>query len=233
MFDKNEFNPKLREFFLSDSYLARKELYNNIENNAEKFTGDILDLGCGSKPYQYLFKCDSYVGLEIMGGGGINEADYFYDGTIFPFKNEQFDNIVSFQVIYQAPDLDALILEINRVVKINGYILITVPFMWFDGGGNIHRRFSEQYTKKKFETYGFKIEKIEQTNANLSALCILANKYINRSISNITVKPIRVLFRIFITPLFNLLGLSFLKFMKKDNELYIDTILVAKKIKNV
>ena len=232
MFSKNEWNPKIREFFLSDSYLERKELYENIEKNAKNFNGNTLDLGCGTKPYQHLFNCDSYVGLEIN-GGGINDADYFYDGTVFPFKDEEFDNMVSFQVIYQAPNLNALISEMNRVLKLNGKVLITVPFIWFDGGGNMHRRFSEQYTKTKFEEYGFEIEKIEQTNSNLSALCILSNKYINRSISTIRFKLLRVFFRIFITPLFNLLGLLFLKFMKRDNELYIDTILLAKKVKSV
>jgi len=141
--------------------------------------------------------------------------------------------MVSFQVIYQAPDLNALILEMNRVLKINGKLLLSVPFIWFDGGGNIHRRFSEQYTKVKFEQFGFEIEKIEQTNGNLSALCILANKYINRSISVIKFKPLRLLFRVCITPLFNILGLLFLKFMKRDNELYIDTVLIAKKVKSV
>jgi len=69
MFSKNEWNPKIREFFLSDSCLARKELYENIEKNAKDFNGNILDLGCGTKPYQHLFNCDSYVGLEINGGG--------------------------------------------------------------------------------------------------------------------------------------------------------------------
>ena len=36
-----------------------------------------------------------------------------------------------------------------------------------------------------------------------------------------------------VTPLFNILGELFLKFGSKDNELYIDSVIYAKKVKNV
>lgn len=232
MLKKNEWNPGIKEFFFSDSYLERKELYKYIKEDANTLHGSILDIGCGTKPYEHLFMTNKYIGLEII-GGGINNADYFYDGKLFPFNNEEFDNIVSFQVIYQVFDLDTLIIEMNRVLKCNAHILITVPFIWFDGGGNLHRRFSEQYTKIKFEQHGFEIKKIKQTNANLSALCVLANKYINKSISNIKVRILRILLRLVVTSIFNLIGLFFIKFIKKDNELYITTILLARKVKNV
>jgi|GEM_PF-2436415 SAM-dependent methyltransferase len=235
MIKKNEFNPKLREFFFSPSYLERKELYDNIENISKGFSGDILDLGCGAKPYQHLFDCDSYKGLEVNGGGG--DADYFYDGFKFPFKNKEFDGVVSFQVIYQIPNLDDILKEMNRVLKENGKLLVSVPFIWFDGGSNMHRRFSQEYVKTKFKQFGFETIKVEQTNSNMSALCLLTSKYIEYKISKISFSPVRKILRLLeillVTPFFNLIGSLFLKFMKKDNELYIDTILFAKKVKNV
>jgi len=145
--------------------------------------------------------------------------------------------MVSFQVIYQISNLEEILKEINRVLKKDAKLLISVPFIWFDGDGNLQRRFSEQYSKFILEKFEFKIEKIINTNANMSAICLLTNKYIDYKISNIQVsivrKTLRVFKILFITPFFNLVGLSFLKLQKKDNELYIDKIIYAKKIRNV
>lgn len=237
MFKKNDFNPRFIELFLNSNYLERKELWNNIRKIAPDYTGDILDLGCGTKPYEKLFiNLDKYIGLEIN-GGGINCADIFYDGNIFPFEDTEFDTMVSFQVIYQIPNLEHTLQEINRVLKKDGKLLVTVPFIWLDGGENIHRRFSEQYSKFIFNKFGFKVDKIIQTNSNMSALCLLANKYTQYKISKIKINIFRKMIRIFeiflLTPFLNILGLLFLRFQNKDNELYIDSIIMATKVKSV
>ena len=237
MIKKDDFNPRILELFLNSNYLERKELYKNIKLLAQNFEGKILDLGCGTKPYEKLFvNSDEYIGLEVK-GGGINDADIFYDGNKFPFSDKEFDSMVSFQVIYQIPNLEEILKEINRIVKNDGKLLISIPFIWFDGGGNIQRRFSEQYSKFILEKFGFRIEKVVNTNANMSAICLLTNKYIDYKISHIQISSIRKILRIFkilfVTPFFNLVGLLFLRFQKKDNELYINKIIYAKKVKNV
>ena len=212
MINSNEWNPGAKEFFLSASYLERAELYYHIRKNSKEFNGKILDIGCGNKSYQ--------------------ESDIYYDGGELPFLKDEFDNIVSFQALYQVENLDLIFYEINRVLKANGKILITVPFIWFDGG-NIHRRFSQEYIHNVFSRFGFEILSIDQTVNNLSALSLLASKYINDKISKISFKLIRVILRIFVTSFFNIIGAIFLKFTQKGDDLYINNVVVAKKVINV
>jgi len=237
MVKRDNFNPKIIELFLNSNYLERKELYRGVGLFASKCNGKILDFGCGTKPYENLFENSSkYIGLEIN-GGGVNNADIFYDGKKIPFEDDEFDAMVSFQVIYQIPNLEEILKELNRVLKEDAKLLISVPFIWFDGGGNIQRRFSEVYSKFTFEKFGFEVLEIKQTNNNFSALCLLTSKYIDYSISKIKNKFLRRFFRIIqiisIIPLFNILGELFLKVGSKDNEIYIDSIVYAKKVKSV
>ncbi len=237
MIKTDDFNPNIIELFLNSNYLERKELYRYINLFASKIDGKVLDFGCGSKPYEKLFiNSDKYIGLEIK-DGGVNNADIFYDGKKLPFKDKEFNAMVSFQVLYQVINLEEILKEINRVLKKDAKILVSVPFIWFDGGANIQRRFSQEYSKFIFKKFGFEVLEIKQTNNNFSALCLLISKYIDYSISKIKYIYLRRLLRIIqiliINSLFNILGELFLKFGSKDNELYIDNIIYAKKIKSV
>ena len=67
--------------------------------------------------------------------------------------------------------------EINRVLKINGKILLSVPFIWFDGEKHSERKFSTHYTEKLFIDYGFKIIKREKNKSKFK-LTIFASKRI-------------------------------------------------------
>lgn len=232
MFKKNDWNPKILEFVLNANFLERKELWRYIQKFSKNFNGYILDLGCGTKPYIDLFECKRYIGLELIWGGQ-NNADFFYDGNTFPFEDSSFDGLVSFQAIYQADNIENIMKEINRVLKINGKILISVPFIWFDGEKHSERKFSTHYTEKLFIDYGFEIIKREKTNPNLSSLFLLANVYFNDMIGKITFKFLRRILKLFVTPFLNLIGLLNLKFCQKTTNLYIDSVIYAIKVKNV
>src|SRR3569833_3443403 len=50
----------------SPIYIIRSGLYKNISSMASRLKGDILDFGCGSKPYESLFvNAARYVGKDI------------------------------------------------------------------------------------------------------------------------------------------------------------------------
>ena len=173
-----------------------------------------------------------YIVLELIGGGQ-NNADFFYDGNTFPFEDSSFDGLVSFQAIYQADNIENIMKEINRVLRINGKILISVPFIWFDGEKHSERKFSTYYAEKLFIDYGFEIIKREKTNPNLSSLFLLANVYFNDMIGKITFKFLRRILKLLVTPFLNLIGLLNLKFCQKTTNLYIDSVIYAIKVKNV
>ena len=54
----------------------------------------------------------------------------FFDGRRLPFENEKFDAVVSFEVFEHVFNLPDLLMEIKRVTKKDGYLLLSVPFAW-------------------------------------------------------------------------------------------------------
>lgn len=115
-------------------YIIRNGLYKSISNLAPKITGNVLDFGCGSKPYESLFvNANSYIGVDIEVSGHNHKdskVDYFYDGKKLPFNDASFDAIVCFEVFEHVFNIDEILAEIYRVLKPNGQLLISIPFAW-------------------------------------------------------------------------------------------------------
>lgn len=115
-------------------FLVRKNLYIQVKELARELSGNVLDFGCGCKPYQkYFSHCSSYMGcdIEISGHRHENEnIDVFYDGSKLPFDDDYFDGVFSTEVFEHIFNLDEIISELSRVMKEGGMLLVTVPFVW-------------------------------------------------------------------------------------------------------
>lgn len=93
----------------------------------------ILDVGCGNGNYTSIFNINNnkVYGLDI--------ADYrlnqykkdfkfkLYEGKNFPFSNNFFDLIVSFDVIEHVENDNLFIKEIYRVLKTGGRVFLGTP----------------------------------------------------------------------------------------------------------
>jgi len=93
----------------------------------------LLDLGCGQQPYRYLY--ENMVGHMVSTdidkrGSGIN---CFSDAHKLPFKANSFDAIIMCEVLEHLIDPKASLAEAKRILKRNGHIIITWPFIY-----NIH-----------------------------------------------------------------------------------------------
>lgn len=114
-------------------YFVRKELYEGIAKHAPHLKGKLIDLGCGTKPYQHLFtQVESYTGLDIAVSGnsdGKSAIDLYYDGVTFPLENNSIDVLFSSETFEHIFNLPVIVAEIQRVVKPGGHILITCPFL--------------------------------------------------------------------------------------------------------
>jgi len=115
-------------------YIIRSGLYRTIKEFSTCIEGDILDFGCGSKPYQSLFqKAKSYIGVDIEVSGHDHKeskVDYFYDGKKLGFVDGSFDTVVCFEVFEHVFNIDEVLTEIHRVLKPNGQLFISIPFAW-------------------------------------------------------------------------------------------------------
>ena len=115
-------------------YIIRNGLFKSISEIAPKLNGNILDFGCGSKPYELLFKnAESYIGIDLEVSGHNHKeskVDFFYDGKTIPFNSEEFDIIVCFEVLEHVFNLEEVLNEMRRVLKPGGQLLISLPFAW-------------------------------------------------------------------------------------------------------
>ena len=223
-------NPGLIHFFLTPNFLTQKTLFESISKYKNFIGGKILDFGCGQKPYVDLFDFTEYIGLELN-DQSYSRADLFYDGKEIPFKEKEFDSVVSFQVLYQCDDIDFCLNQIKRVLKDNGSLLISLPFMWFDGGDNPERRFSAYEIKNLLNRNGFKILNQSLTCNNLSSTFVLINSFINTEITNkIPLRIIRIFLRLIICTFLNTLSLISYKITPRTSNIYLNRIILAKKI---
>ncbi|MCS6956011.1 MAG: class I SAM-dependent methyltransferase [Candidatus Calescibacterium sp.] len=207
-------------------------MWENLEELLPKLEGRLLDIGCGIKPYEKLCKVEKYIGLEIEGVAG-KKADYYYDGNRIPFEDKYFDSILSTEVLEHVFNPDQFMREVNRVTKIGGKLVITVPFVWdeheqpFD-----YARYSSYGLKYILNLYGFEVIEHRKTNNGLEAIFQLLNAYIYKKLCT-KGKFLHIFTLLFFVFPINLLGLIFSKIFPRNDDLYIDNVVLAKKVKDV
>lgn len=169
------------------TFLIRRALFVTLSPIAREMRGDILDFGCGSKPYRTLFtNCNSYIGVDIEVSGhnhADSQVDVYYDGKHLPFEDARFDAVVAFEVFEHVFNVDAMLNELARTLKPNGELLLTIPFAWpeheipYDFG-----RYTSFGIRDVIERNGFFVESINKTNSTVEALHQLWLEYISSRI---------------------------------------------------
>lgn len=125
-------------------FVTREILLENVYHNSQW-----LDVGCGLKPFADNFNHAHYTGIdvEVSGrSGGLKNPDKFFDGMTIPYNDNKFDGILSTQVLEHVENLDILLAEINRCLKINGKFILSVPFVF--------REHEQPFDYRRFTSYG-------------------------------------------------------------------------------
>jgi SAM-dependent methyltransferase len=231
LLEKEQFYPSCLGLFVNPFYFARKGLCENIKDLSSSITGKILDVGCGTKPYEKFFKSSEYIGLEIDSEENIKnkKADYFYQGDKFPFQDEYFDSVISNEVLEHIFNPDVFLSEINRVLKNQGNLLITVPFVWDEHEQPYdYARYSSFGLKYLLEKHGFKILEYRKSMNDVRVLFQLVNTYLYKKTVTSN-RYINIITTILIMSPFNILGELLSKILPKNDDLYLDSIVLAQK----
>jgi ubiquinone/menaquinone biosynthesis C-methylase UbiE len=151
MLDKHLFHPTWYSVFINPYFIARRSLNGQVKKVSKTVGSNkhILDVGCGSKPYEKFFCQNNYVGIDIKESGeadGGKKPDKFFDGLTIPYDNNSFDFIICTQVLEHAVDPRRLLEECNRVLKKGGVIFLTMPFVYPEHG--------TPYDFRRFTSYG-------------------------------------------------------------------------------
>ena len=234
---KEQFEPSWFSLIFNPYYFNRKSIYNGIKANSKKLSGSLLDFGCGTKAYEKLFEVEKYIGIDLETNDGHNlpsdKIDFFYDGKKLPFKNDNFDSVFSSEVFEHVFNLKEILLEINRVHKKNGLILVTMPFVWHEHEmPNDFGRYTSSGINNILKNSNYEIIKHIKSPSFFLSTVQLFNSYIYNHFL-----PKNNLLRFILTPLFvfpiNLVGLILNIFLPKNDELYINHTILAKNIKEI
>jgi len=215
-------------FLVHPFYFSRRNLFKFYKKYSLKLGGNLIDIGCGNKPYKNLFKhCKSYIGLEIESENK-NSADFTYDGKNFPFEDETFDSAVCSEVLEHVFEPNQFLKEVNRVLKKNGLIILTLPFFWDEHEQPYdYARYTSFGLKYILEKENFEILEQVKIGNDLSIITQLLNCYIYKKLyenKNFILKSLSLIFFSF----FNLIGLI-MSIFPKNNDMYLDNLVVAKK----
>lgn len=119
-----------------DVYYIRTAIKRAIEASLGDFNGTFVDLGCGNMPYRDFIldhsDVEQYIGIDIEHPNyhQYRLPDKLWDGETLPLANSSIDVVMATEVFEHVPDIQVVLTEIYRVLKPNGLLFFTVPFLW-------------------------------------------------------------------------------------------------------
>ena len=156
--------------------------------------GRVLDVGAGQSPWRaWLPPGTSYLGVDVGNSDefGMTQGRkdvVYYDGKVLPFSDAGFDGILCVEVLEHAQDPQLLLLEIARVLKVGGTMLLTVP--WSARRHHIphdYHRFTRERLLQMLEQNGFADIDIKERGSDVG---VIANKLIVLTIRLLRLKSI-------------------------------------------
>jgi SAM-dependent methyltransferase len=180
-------------------YIHYYFLLKDIKDAIDKFTcGDLLDLGCGNKPYEewYRGKTTSHIGCDVIQSSE-NKVDVLCMANQLPFESGKYDTVLCTQVLEHVYDHHGLVKEAYRVSKKNGTIILTVPFVW-----ELHEepydffRITKHGLKSLFDEAGFEIVYIKANGGKWAAAFQMFIRMVHSTFKNKSFKTklLKILF---------------------------------------
>ncbi|MGL2962611.1 class I SAM-dependent methyltransferase [Flavobacterium sp. RSB2_4_14] len=161
--------------------------------NAQSQKGKILDIGAGTGDFLVVSKNDGWdtIGIEPSEkakGIALNKGVKFAE-SLSSLENNSFDVITMWHVLEHVPNLDEYIVELKRLLKPTGTIIIAVPnFKSFDANYygkfwaayDVPRHiwhFSKTAIEKLFSEKGMKLTEVLPMKFDSFYVSLLSEKY--------------------------------------------------------
>jgi SAM-dependent methyltransferase len=136
-------------------YLFLAETHAWQKARTAELQGHVLDVGCGRRPYEAWTRKGSggvtqYTGLDLTPGPGVDILVGPQDR--WPLDDASVDCIVFTQVLEHVSNRPHLLSEMARVLRPDGHILLTVPFIFMAHGlPHDYARFTVNGVRSLFE----------------------------------------------------------------------------------
>ena len=128
--------------------------------------GNILDIGCTDKVLaRHLPEGCRYLGLDYYAtvqSFYSTRPDVYGDACRLPLAGASMDGVLIFEVLEHVPDPEAALAEVSRVLKPEGVLLLSVPFIYpvHNAPFDFHR-FTRHALERSLRRHGFEVESIE------------------------------------------------------------------------
>lgn len=119
--------------------------------------GKTLDFGAGNAKYRDIIKsaADEYVAFDLMPGPNI---DVVGDVLNSPFVDNEFDTIISTQVLEHVEKPWLMVREMRRILKPGGVCVLTAPFLVpFHADPHDYFRFTTEGVDSLLKNEGFEV----------------------------------------------------------------------------
>jgi SAM-dependent methyltransferase len=166
-----------------------------LEAVAPRARGRLLDVGCGDKQFERIFRphVDAYFGIEheatffaTAANLGASRPDYLYDGEQLPFEDGFFDTVISIQVLEHTPRPRKLMAEMARVLKKDGTLILAAPFSFrLHEEPHDYFRYSPHGLRELCLEAGLGIDHIEQVGSLWSLVGHKLNSYLALHVARI------------------------------------------------
>jgi SAM-dependent methyltransferase len=235
-YHNNYFSPNILGIFYNPFFIIRSELHKSIKNYANLLDGKVIDLGCGTKPYRDLFiNANDYIGVDIEQSGNPDsksKVDKFYDGKNLPFESNSIDGVFSSETFEHIFNLEEIIIELHRVLKRQGLLLVTCPFFWpeheipYD-----FARYTSFGLKDILKRNGFEVVSFEKTGNYILSMLQMTSLYLYYFISKLPILK-HIFFVLLITPIFiiSIVLNKVLPIKIKRQDLYLNNVILVRKV---
>lgn len=160
----SDINYSVRRFFVDKFFIENIQCF---EDNAK-----ILDVGGKKENKRGMFDIGKYP-LEVKYANidASTNPDFLCDATKIPVPDNSFDGVILAEVLEHIKEPKKVLAESYRILKPEGKLLITVPFLY-----HIHAdpcdygRYTEYYFQEVLQEIGFKKIRIEKQGGYYSVL---------------------------------------------------------------
>jgi len=128
-----------------------------ILHTKQYIQGKTLDFGAGTAKYQNLIKpeANEYITFDMVAG---NNIDVVGDVLNPPFKDGEFDTVISTQVLEHVGKPWIMVHQIGRILKSGGVCIITAPFLVpYHADPHDFFRYTTEGMMSLFKNEGFEI----------------------------------------------------------------------------
>lgn len=184
-------NIHAKDIELTDRYLGRSPFHSGywvrgridtaISEHAHLARGVLLDIGCGTKPYEKVFAphVERHIGLEYSPESGYrgNKADFCADAAALPLHDGSVDTILCTEVMEHVPDPEKTIAEFARVLRPNGTVLVTAPFFYPVHDAYDYFRYSPDGIAVIMKRHGLNVQEVKPLSGGGVTLAAMLNIY--------------------------------------------------------